>query len=40
MREWTVQLLQPEPPISLASALSRRPEKFDQARFEAPASGS
>jgi hypothetical protein len=40
MRDWTVQLLQPEPPISLANALSRRHEKFDQARFEAPASVS
>jgi hypothetical protein len=29
MKEWTVQLLQSEPPISLSHALSRRQERFD-----------
>jgi hypothetical protein len=35
MKEWTIQLLQAEPPISLANAISRRQERFDT-----PASGA
>jgi hypothetical protein len=35
MREWSVQLLHSEPPISLANSISRRPERFDN-----PASGA
>jgi hypothetical protein len=35
MRDWSVQLLHIEPPISLANALSRRQERFD-----APPSGA
>jgi hypothetical protein len=34
MREWSIQLLHAEPPISLANSISRRPERFDN-----PASG-
>jgi hypothetical protein len=29
MREWRVQLLQTDPPISLSHAISRRPDRFD-----------
>jgi hypothetical protein len=35
MREWSVQLLHSEPPISLANSISRRTERFDN-----PASGA
>jgi hypothetical protein len=35
MKEWTIQLLQSEPPISLSNAISRRQERFDS-----PASGA
>jgi hypothetical protein len=35
MREWSIQLLHAEPPISLANSISRRPERFDN-----PASGA
>jgi hypothetical protein len=35
MKEWTVQLLQSEPPITLSNAISRRQERFDS-----PASGA
>ena len=35
MKEWTIQLLQAEPPISLSNAISRRQECFDS-----PASGA
>jgi hypothetical protein len=35
MKEWTIQLLQAEPPISLSNAISRRQERFDT-----PASGA
>jgi hypothetical protein len=35
MKEWSVQLLQAEPPISLSNAISRRQERFDS-----PASGA
>lgn len=35
MKEWSVQLLQSEPPITLANAISRRQERFDN-----PASGA
>jgi flagellar basal body-associated protein FliL len=35
MRDWSVQLLHSEPPISLANAISRRQERFD-----APSSGA
>jgi hypothetical protein len=34
MKEWTVQLLQSEPPPALSHALSRRQE-----RFESPGAG-
>ena len=34
MKEWTIQLLQSEPPMSLSPALSRRHE-----RFESPGTG-
>jgi hypothetical protein len=35
MKEWNVQLLQSDPPITLANAISRRQERFDN-----PASGA
>jgi hypothetical protein len=35
MKEWSIQLLQSEPPISLSNAISRRQERFDT-----PASGA
>jgi len=35
MKEWNIQLLQSEPPISLSNAISRRQERFDT-----PASGA
>jgi hypothetical protein len=35
MKEWNIQLLQAEPPISLSNAISRRQERFDT-----PASGA
>jgi hypothetical protein len=35
MREWSIQLLHAEPPISLANSISRRTERFDN-----PASGA
>ena len=35
MKEWTIQLLQSEPPITLSNAISRRQERFDS-----PASGA
>ncbi len=35
MREWSVQLLQADPPITLSNAISRRQERFDS-----PASGA
>ncbi len=35
MKEWSIQLLQSEPPISLSNAISRRQERFDS-----PASGA
>jgi hypothetical protein len=35
MKEWNIQLLQVEPPISLSNAISRRQERFDT-----PASGA
>jgi hypothetical protein len=35
MKEWSVQLLQSDPPITLANAISRRQERFDN-----PASGA
>jgi hypothetical protein len=35
MKEWSVQLLQSEPPITLSNAISRRQERFDS-----PASGA
>jgi hypothetical protein len=35
MKEWSVQLLQADPPISLSNAISRRQERFDS-----PASGA
>jgi hypothetical protein len=35
MKEWNVQLLQSDPPIALANAISRRQERFDN-----PASGA
>jgi hypothetical protein len=35
MKDWTVQLLQSEPPITLSNAISRRQERFDS-----PASGT
>ena len=35
MKEWNIQLLQSEPPISLSNAISRRQERFDS-----PASGT
>jgi hypothetical protein len=35
MKEWSVQLLQSDPPISLSNAISRRQERFDS-----PASGA
>jgi hypothetical protein len=35
MKDWTIQLLQAEPPISLSNAISRRQERFDT-----PASGA
>ena len=35
MREWSIQLLHSEPPISLASSMARRQERFDS-----PASGT
>jgi hypothetical protein len=35
MKEWTIQLLQADPPISLSNAISRRQERFDP-----PASGA
>jgi hypothetical protein len=35
MKEWSVQLLQSEPPITLSNAISRRQERFDN-----PASGT
>ena len=35
MKEWNVQLLQAEPPISLANSMTRRQERFDS-----PASGA
>ena len=35
MKEWSVQLLQSEPPITLSNAISRRQERFDS-----PASGT
>jgi hypothetical protein len=35
MKDWTIQLLQAEPPITLSNAISRRQERFDT-----PASGA
>jgi hypothetical protein len=35
MKEWSIQLLQSEPPITLSNAISRRQERFDS-----PASGA
>ncbi|MDX6456572.1 MAG: hypothetical protein QOE55_269, partial [Acidobacteriaceae bacterium] len=35
MKEWNVQLLQSDPPITLSNAISRRQERFDN-----PASGA
>jgi hypothetical protein len=35
MKDWTIQLLQSEPPITLSNAISRRQERFDS-----PASGA
>jgi hypothetical protein len=35
MKDWAIQLLHAEPPISLANAITRRQE-----RFESPASGT
>jgi hypothetical protein len=35
MKEWNVQLLQSDPPITLSNAISRRQERFDS-----PASGA
>jgi hypothetical protein len=35
MKEWSIQLLQSEPPITLSNAISRRQERFDS-----PASGT
>jgi len=35
MKDWSVQLLQSDPPISLSNAISRRQERFDS-----PASGA
>jgi hypothetical protein len=35
MKEWNIQLLQAEPPISLANSMTRRQERFDS-----PASGA
>ncbi|MGC2400381.1 MAG: hypothetical protein WA510_11380 [Acidobacteriaceae bacterium] len=51
MKEWTIQLLQPEPPITLSNALSRRPDRFNERfnprfddrfddHFDSPASGA
>jgi len=35
MKDWTIQLLQSDPPISLSNAISRRQERYDS-----PASGA
>jgi hypothetical protein len=35
MKDWSIQLLQSDPPISLSNAISRRPERYDS-----PASGA
>lgn len=39
MKDWTLQLLQSEPPIALSNAISRRADRFEE-RFENPASGA
>jgi hypothetical protein len=35
MKDWSIQLLQADPPISLSNAISRRQERYDS-----PASGT
>jgi hypothetical protein len=43
MKDWTIQLLQPEPPITLSNAMTRRPDRFSERfndRFDTPAPGA